>query len=74
MKARASRPIGLASCPDVLTIEQICRELQIGRSYYKSLVSHHRFPIKPLNLPGVIRYSKAALEAYLRGRKASAHV
>lgn len=59
-------PFSLANCPDVLTVTDLCRLLQIGRSYYYSLVKHHRFPIQPLRtLPGVVRYSKVSVQRWL---------
>lgn len=61
-------PLGLAHCPNVLTIKEVCRELQISESYYYLLARHGQFPIRPLPLKGrVVRYSRAAVQAFADG-------
>lgn len=60
-------PRGLAQCPDVLTIPEVCREIQISRSHYYTLIRHKQFPIRPLSIRGVVRYGKAAVQAFLDG-------
>ena len=63
---RADAPLRLSECGDTLTVTELCRVLQISRSHYYELTRHRAFPIKAIAALGVARYSKAAVEAFLR--------
>lgn len=58
-------PLLLSECGDTLTVNELCRVLQISRRTYQRWVVHNCQPILPIPNLKVVRFSKSAVDMFL---------
>ena len=53
--------------PSVLTVRQVARLLDVHPATLYAHLESGKFPLKPLNLPGRTRFSRAQVERFRAG-------